>query len=212
MSCLKIPRRVQIYSFVAFLLSCVFCAFGSSSNVSATSVTCNQDTFNQGSVQFNPICADTSSLDSSKQWFYFLESSLNNDVSGATVVWVTKNASLNGDAPADFRLIYGSLANFPSSFVFSWSSIPNYRTGYIQVQGNASPVRLFNAVLTVTDDLSSGGGSSEPCPVCPVIPDNPYDTKLDNITKAIYVCGSILIMLYFFFCIYKIIVKDGGSR
>lgn len=53
----------------------------------------------------------------------------------------------------------------------------------------------------------------EPCPEpepCPAVPDTPYGEKFDNIEKAIYVCGAILIMLYFFYCIYRMIIKGSG--
>lgn len=68
----------------------------------------------------------------------------------------------------------------------------------------------YSISITLTNDV---GGSSEPCPEpesCPVVPDHPYDDKFDNIEKAIYVCGAILIMLYFFYCIYRMIIKGSG--
>lgn len=73
---------------------------------------------------------------------------------------------------------------------------------------------FYGFSITISD-VPFDSGSSDDCPVCPDVPDipeNSYDNKFDEVTKAIYVCGAVLIMLYFFFCIYKIIVKDGGSR
>lgn len=70
-----------------------------------------------------------------------------------------------------------------------------------------------NVTFTLTDSLP-GSGSSEPTPdpePCPEIPENPYDTKLDDIKKAIYICGASAIMIYFFYIIYGIIIKPTGG-
>ena len=64
---------------------------------------------------------------------------------------------------------------------------------------------------TLTDILPSSD-CPEPPPVepCPEIPENPYDPKLDEITRAIYVTAGTLIVLYFFYCIYRLIIKNSG--
>lgn len=55
----------------------------------------------------------------------------------------------------------------------------------------------------------------EPCPecqecqVCPAIPENPYDDKLDAIKVAIYVVAGTILVIYFFYCIYRMIIKGG---
>lgn len=70
---------------------------------------------------------------------------------------------------------------------------------------------LYDITFTLTDSLPSGDCPvCEECQVCPAIPENPYDNKLDNITMAIYTCGGILLVLYFFYCIYRIIIRNSG--
>lgn len=64
--------------------------------------------------------------------------------------------------------------------------------------------------FTLTDHLGESCPEPEEPEPCPVIPENPYDNKLDNITMAIYTCGGILLVLYFFYCIYRIIIKNSG--
>lgn len=71
--------------------------------------------------------------------------------------------------------------------------------------------------VTLTDSLPSAPcpepEEPEPCPeceVCPVIPDNPYDDKFDAIVRAIYVGCATLLVLYFFYCIYRIIIRNSG--
>lgn len=66
--------------------------------------------------------------------------------------------------------------------------------------------------ITLTNSISSCP-DPEPCPEpeqCPEASDTPYADKFDNIEKAIYTCGAILIMLYFFYCIYRMIIKGSG--
>ena len=47
------------------------------------------------------------------------------------------------------------------------------------------------------------------CQVCPTIPENPYDNKFDAVVQAIYVVAGTMLVIYFFFCIYRIIIKAG---
>lgn len=49
----------------------------------------------------------------------------------------------------------------------------------------------------------------EVCQVCPTIPENPYDQKLDAIKIAIYVVAGTMLVIYFFYCIYRMIIKGG---
>lgn len=50
------------------------------------------------------------------------------------------------------------------------------------------------------------------CPTCPTIPENPYDHKLDSLITAIYVLGAIMLTIYFFYCIYGMIIKSTGGK
>lgn len=37
--------------------------------------------------------------------------------------------------------------------------------------------------------------------------ETPYDNKLDQIIQAIYVCAGTMLVIYFFYCIYRMIIK-----
>lgn len=80
------------------------------------------------------------------------------------------------------------------------------RFSFQNFSGNYSDISF-----TLTDTLPTGScpEPEDPEP-CPVVPDTPYGDQLNNITLAIYTCGGILLVLYFFYCIYRIIIKNSG--
>lgn len=72
-----------------------------------------------------------------------------------------------------------------------------------------------SAVGSVTITLSENSPFASPCPdceICPVIPENPYDNKLDQLTRAVYVCAGTMLVLYFFYCLYRLIIKNSGVK
>lgn len=95
--------------------------------------------------------------------------------------------------------------NYSCTSTFSIYSI-NFKPNLQYITISQLPNNNYAWKFTLTDDYQS---CPEPEP-CPVVPDHPYDDKFDNIEKAIYVCGAILIMLYFFYCIYRMIIKGSG--
>lgn len=72
---------------------------------------------------------------------------------------------------------------------------------------------IFTITLTNNEPFSdSDCPICEECKECPAIPDNPYDDKLDNIVNAIYICAATLLVIYFFYCIYRMIIKNSGVK
>lgn len=68
----------------------------------------------------------------------------------------------------------------------------------------------YDFTFTLSDSICPACPDPEPAPDppdCPEVPDNPYDDKLDNITQAIYVATATLLVIYFFYCIYRMIIK-----
>ena len=41
----------------------------------------------------------------------------------------------------------------------------------------------------------------------PQVSETPYDDKFDKIIQAIYVCAGTMLVIYFFYCIYRMIIK-----
>lgn len=78
---------------------------------------------------------------------------------------------------------------------------------------DGTPPSNMTVTVTLTESLDTPCPEPDPCPEpeqCPEVSDTPYAEKFDNIEKAIYTCGAILIMLYFFYCIYRMIIKGSG--
>lgn len=80
----------------------------------------------------------------------------------------------------------------------------------IQAQVTSSDFPTVSYTLTLTNPPDEQDCPvCEECQECPVIPDNPYDDKLDQLIVAIYVVSGTLLVIYFFYCIYRIIIKAG---
>lgn len=98
--------------------------------------------------------------------------------------------------------------------------------------GNISGVNSisgWSVIVTLTDTFPSGSSSSGSLSItengtydvtdyAEAVVDvqneiiyGDYHQDLINIVHAIYVCGAILLVLYFFYCIYRMIIKTTGG-
>lgn len=220
MVCLRIIRRHWISSIFVFSLFSLFSVFGLSQKSYATSYNCSLSSYDSGIYYPSTICTDfpSSSDFSTPLYYYDLSLSYSYSSSGRlNLSYRSNNNYINGllfitDKSSNFDFSQTGLFLVSHLFYSDFSgTFKSYPLG-ISFGNRPSGSSVTNISFKITDDINDLVSPSEPCPVCPEIPENPYDNKLDDIKKAIYCCGAILIMLYFFFCIYKIIVKDGGSR
>lgn len=208
------------YFFLSFLFV-GFLSFLFVKNVSALSVTCVLDPtlINHNSL---PSSCDVSSFDSDKIWSYTLSFdnfSIPSTTSGSAVA---TSFSLSCGASSS-QVPFFSLPrnNFFSSFSDSFiifdrlnfrlsSGVCSHYSHYSWAAASLSSNYSGSISLTISDSYFDS--SCPPVEPCPVIPENPYDTKLDNITMAIYTCAAIFLVLYFFYCIYRMIIKNSGVR
>lgn len=119
---------------------------------------------------------------------------------------------LNSSSRASYLNLSGDLnpslatvsMRFPASSGFI--DVSNYRNVFFSGVSNApsSWEITFSMISALPSDVT-------PCPVCPVIPENPYDNKFDDVVTAIYTCGAIMLVLYFFYSIYRVIIKTTGG-
>lgn len=239
MRCLiKIPRRYLICLSLSVVFSFCLSVFGFVSDSYATSGTCTWSfTKDSNSAPRGYFYGSTDNFCTaiSSSTFYvrvksytltFTEAytpsvnhgfTLSSSYSDSIYRFLTFNVDFNVNSPNypitvtndnvvstikyNFRILNNSPVVFSSWYVY-YESVNN-------VRGSGS------VVFEYTDNLSDWFSDSEPCPEvtpCPPIPENPYDNKLDDIKKAIYTSSAVMIMIYFFFIVYKIIVKDGGRR
>ena len=68
----------------------------------------------------------------------------------------------------------------------------------ITENGTYDVTQYAEAVVDVP--TSSGGGGFD------------YSQKLDGVITAIYTCGAIVLVVYFFYCIYRMIIKTTGGK
>ena len=146
------------------------------------------------------LCGDNSGLICSDYSYIYVHSSSISCTNKAGVVFSGLVATYNSYVP----VCYDSLFRIDSSLFTSSSSI--YLTGGKSGTATGS----FDVTFSENNPFSDSCPEPEEPEPCPVVPENPYDDKFDNITRAIYVCGAILIMLYFFYCIYRMIIKNSG--
>lgn len=214
MKCLRTLRRHWICFIFVFSFFLFLSVFGLSQDSYATSYNCSMsfDATANTALSISDFC---SGYDGSFSRIYVTDFSgsftLLNTVASPRINFAFCQSSSTGSCANVyyFDLNPGSDSvgtqysfNFPGISFISYNNTPIYLRIY----------RYYHYEFTFTISDSFSCPVCEECQVCPVIPENPYDDKFDALTKAIYCCGAILIMLYFFFCIYKIIVKDGGSR
>ena len=215
-------KRHHLICFFAFsILFSFFFSFGISSNSFATSVNCTVPTLENSTQAFS---CDTSSLDDEAVWHYRVSSSwTSSSLIQPTISLCISGRSNNGIYSPDCSGAIGFTIYTAGSRTFNFSDFGqiypyNYRYNsfvfrdYGNFSNFTSHFTISSLTITDIDPFNVSCPECEVCQVCPEIPENPYDTKLDNITKAVYTCGAVLIMLYFFFCIYQIIIKHGGSK
>lgn len=225
MKCLtKIHHRRLIYSFLFVVFSLFLSAVGSVSDSYATVNTCTftvssrslTSGLNSGSLA--TLCGWSGQVYFKASDFNFSSSNISRLILGFSSI------DPNGFYRYDFYLSSGSqnsIYSGSSDLIFTNyvnSNLLDFRVGVMSLSSSATSWTDSGSYITVTwsNDLSDFVVSSCPEPEepepCPPIPENPYDDKLDEIKTAIYCASAVMIMIYFFFIVYKIIVKDGGRR
>lgn len=203
-----ISNKIIIGSGIFF--SVFFSVFLSSSSYAISDVVYTIDSTNY--TQDQVFCGGSTGINCSDYSYFVVE--LSNSPAS--------NASINFSFYSNTTV---SISAYPSPVTSvwsfnSWSTEPKYQ--YLQNSGSGSRF-CFNNGLVVTITLTDTSPTApcpepeepEPCPeceVCPVIPDNPYDDKFDAIVRAIYVGCATLLVLYFFYCIYRIIIRNSGVK
>lgn len=237
-------RRFLSFAFVVSL-AFFFGLFITTQNSFATSVNCGPYTI---FGRHNNFSCDTSSLDSSLDWYYNFTFDIQGDFSSVNTTSIQIGFGPTGNASVSGISSYGSIPYFnmrliptllsPYTYTFNdsrrtYSSNNNERLGDVYF----SDISWFPATSTktfsvlITDSFSSGGSSVVPSGNIDITSNGTYDVTsyasatvnvpaeviqgdyhddLVNIQKSIIICGAILLVLYFFYCIYRLIIKNSG--
>lgn len=213
MICKKIPRRHLIYSFVgllAFFFTFSFC----SSSVFATSLTCSRQVNTTSSwyydfVNGTPAC-DLSSF--SNEVYYHVnftgEFSQSSTSSSIYVVFGFRSNASSVFSPDSFMSLGG--INGP----LSNSSVNHDFYGYLPyIPSEFSSFRfspsgsLVNGTFTIEfSDSPFLSSSSDDCENCS------FSDQLNELKQAVLLVPATLLVIYFLFCLYQILIKNGGNR
>lgn len=228
-------------SFVLVLfLSFFFGSFITTSNTFATSVNCGS--FNITS-NYNFFSCDTSSLNSSVDWYYVFSFDIQGDFSSLTSSNMTVSFGnsyisnppigypVYGVSPSFNRSMISYMLSFPVivndsrraisdnqneriSVVFfgniTWLNLATTKTFSVIIYDSfgSSPSGNLDITSNGTYDVTNYATATVDVPAQVIQGD--YHDDLVNINQSIIVCGAILLVLYFFYCIYRLIIKNSG--
>lgn len=210
-------------------------------NTYATQVDCGNIVENQSlnnSNAFTFTC-DTSSLDISVPWFYYTDYSYNFTNSGGSFPLILYYT--NYTTPITTALALGPTFSNPRSFtnvssdvlfpfydnvshlsvnqirsIFPNSAYLNFHLNYVHLVISdqyldcdcpESPSGSINITENGTYDVTNYSEAIVDIP--PIYGD--YHNDLISINNSILICGAILLVLYFFYCIYRMIIKPLRS-
>lgn len=130
-----------------------------------------------------------------------------------------------------FTVSFPSSGNVSSTFYFFFStSILEINQSVYQIRSNFASGSTYSFTVTFTDnppsdcppspsgtiDISSNGTydvSSYSTAVVDVPPiSGDYHDDLISINNSIIICGAICLVIYFFYCIYRIIIRNSGVK
>lgn len=101
--------------------------------------------------------------------------------------------------------------SLPLTLTYSIFGLNDFNpSGNSMIRFNSNITFSYDFTFTLSDSICPVCPDPEPAPDppdCPEVPENPYDDKFDNITQAIYVATATLLVIYFFYCIYRMIIK-----
>lgn len=222
----KTQHHQLIYSFVAFLFFSFLFSAGLSHDSYAVSYDCSYVASNLDTqtTYFSLSSACNTTFETYSENLYYLQFTNSSvTLNSSTGSLLINSSGWSYTTPFNYLgylpINSNGVVNIPDN-IFSYSTlfyVNNNLSYYLRDRINVYSTNSSTHITSISlnfrlfTELPSSDCPEPEEPDCPE-PETPYGSKLDDIKKAIYVCGAVLIMLYFFFCIYKIIVKDGGSR
>lgn len=222
MKCYKIPRLTSPLSLLfVFVFSVIFSSFLVSSSFAV-----DDSVFNVPSSSYFELCSNTD---------FGTNDYANNKPCGYSFIKVEPssgnlltNLSWKCTSPSRTQsILVGAYLNFFISHPYGFEGIcSSFQIYVLSDRGGPVTVTLTNSLgfpapsgsIDITEngtfDVSSYAQANVnvPSEECSENGACTYNDKFDGVIKAIYTCGAVALVLYFFFCIYRIIIGTTGSQ
>lgn len=212
---------------LVFVPALFFCFFLGTNNTFATSYSY---TFDSNAQASQILCQYNASGVSSCDDYSYIRFDSNFTTIGSIRVRYSSDTSTNQDCSSSSSLNYSQSFAWSSDIIFklphvcsisfgdayTWSTSSGSLTITLYDSDIFSPSScpdLPSATLNISEngtyDVSSYAQAVVDIPPETVYGD--YHDDLLSIKHSIYVCGAIVLVLYFFYCIYRMIIKSTGG-
>ena len=224
--------------FTVFALVFSFICFSSSVSATSVSTNFTPPSTSGTNFDFRSmsydVYPDTSTLDQSATWYYSFELSASSYFASTYIInlgsyyqFTCAFPNSSWTFPRDFTCITSdSFTTFSSSHIwtsstwryFQFRSLYSFTPSdyFTNFKFTISDVNPFSSSSTGNLDITENGDfdvtdySSVSVNVPQTVTsEGQYHNDLVNIQQAIITCGAVLLVLYFFYCIYRIIIKGG---
>ena len=215
MTCLKIPRRHLIYSLLGFFLFSLF-FFCSSSSVFASNTFEYTWTDSSSSVNVSPPSGHVPDNTYCGYKYFYVSSSntLRNNILYYTVNGNSTNLSLPSAGSFNAYSLYSAFT-FSSSSVITNCRIQSYHSSlpfYVLLSDEPLNIGIVSDPPSGSITLTQNGtfdvsSYSEAVVDVPAVPGD-YHDDLTSINNSILIVAAVALVLYFFYCIYRMIMRS----
>ena len=224
MKCLKIPHKYSVYSLLFLPLLLFISLFITSSSYAVSDLTYTVDSSNYSTSV--DICNNASDVVCTPYHYLLLtldESTISSykDIRGVAFNFVI---GLPGAQCSPSFKFFGSYILEPidsSVNKVRYASASNYISG-LSFRITLSENNPFSSGITPSGSLSiTENGTYDLTNYAEAVVDVPttgtveipgdYHNDLVNIRNAIIICSGVVLVLYFFYCIYRLLIKSTGG-
>lgn len=232
---MKCKIYLRFFGFMLFFVfSLLFCTSLFTLDSYATTVSCSISDYSSSSDYSNYSFSDCdrSSLDSDSTWYYYGLISFNftGESYQNPLIDISSLANPNSNAPfSNLFMTSYSNQNRPSTvFLVARDWVSNRRFNFLHCQfctissssidisdsvsfseGGITPSGNLDITENGTYDVSSYAQATVDVP--PQTVEGDYHDDLQLINNSILISAATILVVYFFFCIYRLIIKGSGS-